>query len=374
MKTVRSVFPMAVLSLAMLVFASCESNPEVESQEDLLPPQFTVDIPEAISKADAGGRISTGGRIAHDSLMGNEVYRHLRTFIAVGRGASRIVEGFIHGIRKHHINRVLTLSFVSEDDSRVKNLVVTQDSEFEGNVWDYQLTVTDADSETAADGGKALQIFWNKQEKVNGIAIIKPYNCDRTKNDVSPDAMFRIDYNEEGIGGYDAQMEVSISGLPLADASLEPFSMGTLHMFAARKGDFVDVFGNSNHPNAVLFNESGGFNWAFVASSDRKQDIGVAEVGLPPSTLDSDSRDLILKDYSVKNVLTNEITQAWPGIDPALLNSYLANTAAPGYFENRGFISGGVSPGAAWDVLTERIGNLSPYNPKQTSNLRVEFK
>jgi hypothetical protein len=374
MKTVRSFFPMAVLSIAMLIFASCESNPEVESQEDLLPPQFTVDIPESISKAESGGRLNTGGRIAHDSLMGNEVYRHMRTFIAVGRGASRIVEGFIHGIRRHRINRVLTMSFVSDDDSRVKNLVVTENSEFEGTVWDYQLTVTDADSETAPDGGKGLQIFWNKQAKVNGIAIIKPYNCDRTKNALSPDAMFRIDYNEEGILGYDAQMEVSISGLPLADPASEPFSMSTLHMFAGRKGDVVDVFGNSNHPNAVLFNETEGFNWAFVASSDRQQDIGVAEVGLPPSTLDSDSRDLILKEYSVKNVFTNGITAAWPGIDQASLDIYLGNTAAPGYFENRGFISGGISPGAAWDVLAERIDGLSPYNPKETSELTIEFK
>jgi hypothetical protein len=146
-------------------------------------------------------------------------------------------------------------------------------------------------------------------------------------------------------------------------------------MFAGKKGDVVDVYGNSNHPNAILFSGTPGFNWAFVASGNDPANIGVAEVGLPPSTLDSDDRSVLLKEYSIKDVFTNEITAVWPGIDQNVLAAYLSTTAAPGYFnDSQGFISGGKSPGAAWDVLAKRLDTLSPYNPKATSNLSISFK
>lgn len=146
-------------------------------------------------------------------------------------------------------------------------------------------------------------------------------------------------------------------------------------MFAGKKGDVVDVYGNTNHPNAIFFSGNAGFNWAFVASGNDVKNIGVAEVGLPPGDLDESDREVLLKEYSIKNVFTTEITSAWPGIDQDLLAAYLSNTSAPGYFDNKhGFIAGGVSPGADWDVLTNRLTKLSPYNPKSTSEMVVTFK
>ena len=149
--------------------------------------------------------------------------------------------------------------------------------------------------------------------------------------------------------------------------------MSTLRMFAGRKGDVVDVFGNSNHPNAILFSGSVGFNWAFVASGDDSRHAGVAEVGLPPSSLDSDNRKVLLQEYSIKNVFTREIASVWPGIDQQLLDTYLKSTAAPGYFGSNGFISGGESPGADWDALGARLNDLSPYSPAEVSSLNVTF-
>ena len=259
------------------------------------------------------------------------------------------------------------------DDNRAKNLVVESNVSFEGKVWDYELTITDADSEGNADGGKALQIFWNRKSPIMGIAIIKPYNCNRIKDVNAGDAIFRVNYSEVSELGYDAQMEVLVSGLPMDSPLDNPYSMSTLRMFAGKKGEVVDVFGNSNHPNAILFSGNAGFNWAFVASGNDTKNIGVGEVGLPPSVLDSDDREVLLKDYSIKNVFTTEITSVWPGIDPQLLAIYLQNTSAPGYFGNHGFISGGVSPGADWDVLSARLEALSPYNPVEVTNLNVTF-
>ncbi len=361
--------------LAIGLFFSCENNEGIDPQPDLLPEKFSVDIPSSLSNQNSVTNGRRSGRINDDKLQGNDIYMHLNTFIAVGDGAAHLVEEFITGIRRYKIDRIQTLTYTSEEDNRTKNLVVTADVDFEGQRWDYQLTVTDADSEGESDGGKALQIFWNKSAVINGIAIVKPYHCDRLANANAKDAVFRIDYSEEGLMGYDAQMEVTITGLPLESPLQNPYSMSTLKMFAGKKGDVVDVFGNSNHPNAVLFSSQAGFNWAFVASGNDAKNIGAAEVGLPPSTLDESDADVLLKEYSIKNVFTNEINLAWPGIDQALVDEYLANTAAPGYFDNKvGFLAAGVSPGADWNVLAGRLPALSPYNPKSISELTISFK
>ena len=242
MKTAKIISFVVIVGLAFsMLFSSCESNPDVTPQEDILPSKFSVDIPSSISNKELakGGRI--GGRVKDDSLHGNDIYKNLGTFIAVGEEASKLVEAFIEGIRKYKIDRVLSLTYVGEDDNRTKNLVVLSNSTFEGKTWDYQLTITDADSENQADGGKALQIFWNKSNTIEGIAIIKPYNCDRLKDGDAKDAVFRIDYSEVSDLGYDAQMEVLISGLPLANPLSDPFSINTLRMFVGKKGDVVNV-------------------------------------------------------------------------------------------------------------------------------------
>ena len=372
MKTLKlaSFALMAGVTLSIFL-SSCESNPDVTPQQDILPQTLSVDIPASLTYANPSpGRT---GRSKEDSLKGNDIYLHLTTFIAVGEGASKIVESIVTGLRKHRIDRVLSMTYLGEEDHRAKNLIVESNISFDGKVWDYQLTVTDADSEENADGGKALQIFWNRRAPIRGIAIIKPYNCDRIGNAHTKDAVFRINYNEESDRGYDAQMEVLISGLPLASPLDDPYSMSTLRMFVGKKGDVVDIFGNSNHPNAILFSGEAGFNWAFVASGDDTKNIGVAEVGLPPSTLDSDDREVLLKEYSIKNVFTNEVTAVWPGIDQQLLSLYLKSTAAPGYFGSEGFVSGGVSPGTDWDLLNARLEALTPYSPQTVSALEVTF-
>jgi hypothetical protein len=381
MKTLKIISSVLFVGLLYSVLTSCQDTPKITTSGDILPKSLSVPIPSSLSNSTNGvstGRIAgrvISGRTQGDTLKGNDIYQNLNTFIAVGAAASIVVDEFIDGIRQYHIDRILSLTYVSNDDNRTKNLVVTSQVSFEGSTWDYQLTITDADAQGQADGGVALQIFWNKLAPVKGIAIIKPYNCDRIKNANSGDAVFRIDYTEASTLGYDSQMEVRIAGLPLGNPLTDPFAIGSLHMFAGKKGDVVDVFGNSNHPNGVLFSGPAGFNYAFVASGSNSANIGVAEVGLPPSDLDDSDRTVLLKQYSIKNVFTTAITSIWPGIDQNVLAAYLSNTAAPGYFNSsKGFLSGGVSPGADWDALAGRLNALSPYNPLQTSKLEVTFK
>jgi hypothetical protein len=233
--------------------------------------------------------------------------------------------------------------------------------------------MTDAESESNEDGGYAMQIFWNRKP-IKGIAILKPYNIDRAKDRLLPNAIFRIDYDETGDENYEATMVVAISGLTLEHPLVNPYSLGAMKMFVGKDGEVVDVKGNSDHPNAKFFSSESGFNWAFVASGNNKQNIGVAEVGLPSGTLDETSRTVLLDDYSIKNVFTQQLYEVWPNLDEQSVNMYLQNTEAPGFFNNTGFVKGGTAPSAQYDPLVARLALLIPYNPKDISTMNITFK
>jgi hypothetical protein len=361
---------------AMMFFTACEEN-NVQPTNDygILPERFKVDIPNSISNEFKSGSLkSTEG----DTINGNEIYAHLANFIAIGEGSAEIVESIIWAIKVYNIDNIIDLTYTSDDDYRVKHLAVVSDVDFQEQTWEYQLTITDVESEGAEDGGIGMQVFWNNSP-IEGIALIKPYNLNREEDADAGDAMFKVKYSEVGMGDYDAYMIVEIADLPLPDANWDAFAVNNLKMFVGKKGNMVDVYGNSNHPNAQFFTDKTGFNWAFVASGLDSEDIGVAEVGLPPSILDTSSREIILKDYSVKNVLTEEINQWFLdafGIRPHEedLANYLKNADAPGYFNTGGFVQGGDSPGSEYDEIEARLESLSPYNPKEINDLVISFK
>jgi hypothetical protein len=361
-----------------VIFMACESTPEVTPQADILPDRFGVNIPNSLSNNTLpGGRVTSGrvanGRTTGDVVEGSDVYEHLGLFINVGESAADIVEEIINSIRRHQIDKAMTVTYESEEDQRVKNVVIVEGAEYEGEAYEFMLTMTDAESESNVDGGKGLQIFWNRNP-VKGVALIKPYNIDRLHDADAGEAAFRIDYNSMGDTDYEATMMVSIADLTLEEPEVDLYSMRSLKMFVGKRGSKIDVLGNSNHPNAQFFTNDTGFNWAFVASGDENSDLGIAEVGLPPSNLDETSRTVLLEEYSIKNVFTDQITQVWPDIDQTMLDEYLKNTAGPGYFNADGFVAGGTSPSAEWDALEARIEVLAPYNPVEIANLEIKFQ
>ena len=386
MKT-RNLFLGMTLVVAALIFTACEMDKtEPTGEYGILPENFKVDIPNSLSNSNF--KSTSFKNTETDTVSGNIIYWHLNTFIAIGEAAADIVEAAIWSIHFYHIEDVIYLSYTSDEDNRVKNLEVIKDVEFRDREWEYQLTITDSESESNADGGVGMQVFWSKNP-IEGIAVFKPYNLNRKKNLNAGEAMFSIEYSEKGTGDYEKYMIVEIAGLPLPNAKLEPFSMETMKMFVGKTGDRVDVYGNSNHPNAQ-FNrndtEAIGFNWAFVASGDDNKDVAIAEVGLPASTADISDRVAILGDNSVKTVLTREMTNfivaeyAKVGLtlkpeEVALyLTPYLKNADAPGYFNTHGFVQGGVAPNNEYVELETNISSLVPYNPFEISNLVIYFK
>lgn len=369
-KTVKTLFASVVL-VAMMI--ACEKNPAVEQPVGILPDQFGIDIPNSISNnGNVSGRISNG-RQAEDFLQGNDIYQNLETFIQIGEHSAELVEAIIISITKLGIDKSTILTYQSDDDKRDKNLVVVEGAAYEGVAYEFSLTITDADNESNNDGGYAMQIFWNRNP-IKGVAIIKPANLDVVHDADAGEGIFKIEYDSESTLGYDAHMIVSIANLTLEQPEDNPYSMRTLKMFVGKTGDVVDVYGNSDHPNAKFFNDEVGFNWAFVAAGYDSKDLGIAEVGLPPSNLDESSREVLLDTYSIKNVFTNQIMDAFPNIDQDLLDLYLMNTAGPGYFTDEGFVAGGTPPSGLWDELATSIENLAPYNPSDISNLEINFK
>ena len=365
-----SFYSFVALLLTLMFFTSCENtfNQGPGLEETILPGELTVEIPAALS-ADASMYKST----MVDTLKGREIYGHLRFFIHAGDHAGRITRHVMQAIKRFKIDQVISMTYVSEDDGRVKNLVVVEAPEFEGRTWEYGLTITDAESEGNEDGGKGMQVFWNSRPK-EGITIIKPYNLDQSNERERATAMYRIDYSGAGEMGYDRHMIVSIAGLPDIDPLLAPFAMDGMKMFVGKKGEQVDVYGNSSHPNAKFLTEKVGYNWAFVASGSTTEDIAVVELGLPLSETDSDSREVLLERNSIYNVLYHEVKTIWPHASDEILNAWLTNTEAPGYFNRHGFIQGGEAPGDEFLPLVRRISVLTPYNPATIASLEISFQ
>jgi hypothetical protein len=380
----RKFFIGILAIVAVLLVSSCENSlfDQKENDYGILPENFKVDIPSSLSNDLKSATLKS---TAADTLNGNIIYWYLNAYIAVGEGAADIVEAIMWHLSVYKIENVISLSYTSKDDNRVKNLDVIADVEFEGRHWEYGLTITDAESEVNADGGIGMQVFWNKSP-IEGIAIFKPYNLDRNKNVNATEAMGSIEYSEKGTGDYEAYMIVEIAGLPVAAS--QTYAVETMKMFVGKKGDVIDVIGNSNHPNArfnIYDTDTKGFNWAFVASGNKSSDVAVAEVGLPLSSADIATRSAILEDNSIKKVLTREMTNyvvaAYASYGITLqpdeianyITPYLKNADAPGYFNSNGFVKGGVAPNGGYSELETRIKSLVPYNPVEISNLQIDF-
>lgn len=359
-----------LLSLGLVMVQCKDDNANAGSNEEF-PQKFTVDIPSAISNNNT---LKSGNE---DGISGAETYEHLRNFIAIGEEAANWVEEIMVNIAIYGLNKPMDFPYVG-DDGRKKILVVSDDVQFEGKYFEHQLDIIDWLSDENDDGGYALQVFWSGSP-VNGIAILKPYNWDRVNDENIPNTMFRIDYSEAGASVYDATMQVSISNWEY-DHGFDRFNMDNLKMFVGKKGDVIDVYGNSNHPDAWLyFDDTVGLSWAFVASGSDSKDIAVAEVGLPWSSVDSDSRDSLLNYYSVKNVFSREVTQVVfeeYGYEPTadMLKPYLVEVNAPAFFNQTGFVSGGEMPNDSYQPFINNIGSLVPFNPKEISEMELNFK
>jgi len=352
------MFFLALFLSSSLFFNACKEEEETENQTEIvIPDNFKVDIPESISFKSA----KSGDK--GDTLQGNEVYEHLRHFVNIGEFGAQVINDIIKAIKTYHLNQPATFSYVSDDDGRKKDVVIVENTANSAD-WKYKLTISDAD-------GVALQVLW-KSNPVSGTAILNFYNLDHNQT-MFKTTMFKVEYAEK-TQLYDQQMTVSIMDFDLSSAI---FAMDNMKMFVGKKGDLLDIYGNSNHPNMKLIdvNYTGGRNWAFTAHANPVLDIAVAAVALPPSS--TETNDNLMTVYSMKNVLMQEITTVYPYIPEALLNEYLSNTNAPGYFKQGiGYISCGNDVPQIEGFTSQFIdlSGLKPYVPKSIKDLVINFE
>ena len=366
MKTTKVILTVGVLFLSM-VFYSCQKNETepIRQEKNIMPERFKVDIPSSISS------VSYYKDVKIDTLQGDDIYEHLRTFIHIGENAAEIVGEIILVISWHNLSQPMSFTFTSDDDNRLKHVDIIENATFDGYTWQFKMTITD-EGPSENTQNTALQIFWDKNP-IKGIALLNPYNIDRTTNPIYAETMYRIDYSEGGELGYSHHMTVTIDGLPLEEPLVNPYSISTLKMFVGKNGDAISVFGNSEHPNATFFSGETGFDWAFTAAGKESINIGVAEVGLPSNTLNSNDRYTLLEENSIRNVFEEQIYGVWPWIDPETVEAYLYNTEAPGFFDHNGFVQGGTAPNGKYNTLLNIIAGLTPYNPLDINNLEIVF-
>jgi hypothetical protein len=361
-----------IFLLFSLFFVGCDKDlgpfPEFES---IIPVTFSIDIPDALSQ----DLPSLKNAEEIDTLPGDLMYRYLTSFIKVGETAAEYTERIIDLISTYQIDKPMILSYESDEDGRVKNLIVIENSEFEGTTWEFQMTITDADSEGNDDLGLGMQFFWNR-DPVKGIAIVKPANLDYISNKHKKDPMYRIEYSEAGEFGYERHMIVTADSLPMLPASANNYAMKTLKMFAGKTGNIIDLYGNSVNPDAFFFTKEVGigYNWAFVASANDAEDIGVVEVGLPKNDLDESSRAVLLDTCAMNKVLTYALRTSKPNMPPEVVDQQLANTKAPGYFDANGFVQAELRPDDRYAEIDVRLKDLCPYNPVDIRDLNIYFK
>lgn len=331
------------------------TNPEDQS---ILPPSFNIDIPDAISYEAPLAKISC------DTVEGGLVYSNIGLFIHAGEEAADIIQDIISAIKKNNINQPMEITYTSKDDSRTKTLVVKQNVEAAGETWDFEMTIKDESTELA------FQLYWDVNP-VKGIAVLYPKYYNKANADFTSGLMYKVEYSESD-SHYDKTMTVSISGFPASGI----FGINNMKMFVGKKGSVFDIYGNSNHPYMQLFDKTfeGGRNYAFRARADQTLNIGLAELALPPSIVQTNEN--LFTDYSVFKVFKEEVTKAVPGINPSLLDLYLANTKGPAYFvKDQGFVSAGVPPAniAGFTESFINISSLTPYVPYDIKTLKVEF-
>ena len=351
-----------------LIIAGCQRE-MINTEENILPATFTIEIPQSISFDDEA---------KEDTIDGSRIYSHMRKFIYVGQMSANLVNNIINKIRQYGLNGETSFSYTGQDGD-IKTVYIRSNATYQGRKWQYKMSIYDAQSDTP-DNGLAMTVFWNN-DPVEGIAIVKPDLANKSWSNRWKGATYKVWFSEnpENTKGYDQIMVIWISHLP-AD-STNRFSLRNLKMFVGRDGSRIDVKGNSDHPYGWLLipRSKPGLEWAFVASADVNSDIGVAQVGLPPNYINTDDRNEILGTYSLYKVLYNEFSKWYlmhfnrmPSQE--IMESYLANARSPGFFDSQGFVRAGDAPSDRYNALKQAIDTLTPYNPANVANLYIDFE
>ncbi len=365
-----------LLLFIAIIYFGCKKT-IIPQNQNILPQNISVPIPHSLS---ANIEINEKGGVANIPFTGRNVYRYLRRFIFYSEKAVNLIKKQIKFLSNYNISQNYSLT-ISGQDNRPKYIEIKTNQFFDGQNWQYSLTISDLQTESQKqDSGIAMLMYWNlNPTKVCIIAI--PFNLDRKNFYNSKNTIIRLDYSQKpGIKTkYNEIMTVWIANFPVNP--LQRFSMQNLKIVFARNDSRIDIYGNTSHPYAwlLLQRDTPGINWAFIASADINKHLAVAQIGLPPNYLDTDNRTTILDSFSVYNVLKREYKQWFIerfGYTPPQdsVNQFLNEALAPGFYNASGFVQAGHSPDRDYEFLIGNLQYLSPFNPYTIANLDIDFK
>lgn len=349
--------------IAGVSLAGCKKDNSSIPVSKNLPSQIVVNLPSSISSDQA-----TSQRAQSDTIKGGEIYNSLRVYIKIGERAADVIQQIIIALRANNVDKPMTFTFVSNDDQRTKTCVVTANASFNSKTYELKLNMTDGTD-------TAMQIFWNTNP-MEGLAILDAYQIDHTA--LKTNIRYQVEFGTTA-PGYDKYMVVSIAGLPVTGI----YDLNNLKLFAGLKGNIVEVYGNSNHPNAMFVDTTTmGFDYAFTGRADTVKNIGVVNLGLPATTLNA--TDSVFTTYSIYNLLSTKYHQVWGPYanTPAkkhwldsTINSLLITAQIPAYFKNSGFIGCGATLPAGLGFTSDfvNIKSLKPYVPLDIKNLKITF-
>lgn len=378
MKNLFKNFSKAAVLLVILIFAaSCNKEKEKEPQPtsgNVMPSKMSINVPNSISSSTKGtGRLNSAHCAPSDTIKGCEIYELLRVFIEIGNNSGKIVDFLMTAISQNNINKAMTFQLTGDKDGRTKDYVVVENPVDSTNkTWEFKLEVKDSTN-------IALQVWWNRNP-VEGLVILNLYHIDRVDNPDVINLMYQIEYSEnKAITGYDGRMIVTLTGFP--SDPVDKWFVNNFKMGVGINGSIVDVWGNSNHPNAVFIDtiKAPGRNYAFVAHGDTARDIGVAELAIVPSTVTTN--DTILTGFALYDVLFEELETVWgpfTSTDSANVAGFLQEAKAPGYFmDTRGFVSAGNCPTPCDPGFTTSfidLSGLTPFIPNDVANQTISWR
>jgi len=346
------------LLLASLCCVSCKKK----GGGDIVLQDIDVNLSDAISVPDFDKKDFN----LYDTIVsGADLYQHLRTLVYVAEYSAELVNAALRNIRMYEITQPTTFTYISDDDNRIKTLVVREKIPFENETWDYEMVITD---ETE---GKAFAIYWNMNPR-RAIAFLYrkafDYNVLFMRN-----ALIRLDYSETN-QIFDRTMLVQLIGLDSTSVNY----MSKLKMFAGQMGDVVHFYGNTIHPSAFIVDPShaGGRAWCFKGKNDVIQDIAVAKCALPIIDLTNTEMPALWTEYTMDKVLEEEITDAYVDVAPATLENYIQYARGAAYFIGRpGFVGNDTNipdhPGFTTSFID--LTGIEPWAPYDVYTMFIDF-